>query len=250
MKHGTKWLDTSEELHIFRSGNGIRLIRPDRKRKHLYLLHDTGETVGGLLQFPCNIYFLDRNSTLQNINERTTINCGFNSVRDAIGRTIRDVADKRSAEMLISNDKIVVTQNKIHISDDNYLSKQHTNHTAISMKFPLYKNNQVIGILGCSVVVGKQSLSDSLNKITSLGLLSKPRTIHTILPGTKINDTYLSKRETEIINLLVHGKTAKDAAIALNLSKRTVENYLANIKSKLNINSKSELIEKLIPYFL
>jgi DNA-binding CsgD family transcriptional regulator len=51
----------------------------------------------------------------------------------------------------------------------------------------------------------------------------------------------LSKRERECIQLLGEGKTAKEIAILLSLSHRTVESYLENIKNKLSCNNKQEL---------
>lgn len=59
----------------------------------------------------------------------------------------------------------------------------------------------------------------------------------------------LSKRETEIILLLIKGKSTKKIAMELNLSLRTIENYLNNIKLKTDSNPKSELLEKMIGFF-
>lgn len=59
----------------------------------------------------------------------------------------------------------------------------------------------------------------------------------------------LTIREKECLKHLVLGKSAREIAEILGLSKRTVEFYLANIKSKLYVNSKSKLIEIGIEYF-
>jgi DNA-binding CsgD family transcriptional regulator len=56
-------------------------------------------------------------------------------------------------------------------------------------------------------------------------------------------DTTFSQREIQCIKLLSKGFAAKKIAATLNLSHRTVENYIANIKSKLNISSKAQLVE-------
>lgn len=51
-------------------------------------------------------------------------------------------------------------------------------------------------------------------------------------------------REVECISFLFKGKTAPQIADILNLSPRTVEYYIENIKNKLDCTSKSETIEK------
>lgn len=63
-----------------------------------------------------------------------------------------------------------------------------------------------------------------------------------------IEDNYpelsLSERETECFFYLLRGHSAKAVGTKLNLSVRTIESYLENIKNKLSCSSKTELIEK------
>lgn len=58
-----------------------------------------------------------------------------------------------------------------------------------------------------------------------------------------------SKRELECILLTMRGKSAKQVAYDLGISSRTVEEYLNNVKVKMNVFSKSELIEKALSFF-
>jgi len=51
----------------------------------------------------------------------------------------------------------------------------------------------------------------------------------------------LSSRERDCLRLLLRGNSAKDTATELNLSQRTVEFYLENVKNKLNCGGKREL---------
>ena len=55
----------------------------------------------------------------------------------------------------------------------------------------------------------------------------------------------LSQREEEVIALLLQGKSNKEIALLLGISKRTVEFHLTNIYAKLHVNSRVELILKL-----
>lgn len=59
----------------------------------------------------------------------------------------------------------------------------------------------------------------------------------------------LTPRESEIISHLIRGKTAKEIAAAINLSHRTVEHYLEDIRFKTQTSSRSELIEMFIDLF-
>jgi len=56
----------------------------------------------------------------------------------------------------------------------------------------------------------------------------------------------LSRREWEVVRLLLQGKSNKLIAAALHISKRTVEFHLKNIYTKLHVNSRMELILKLV----
>lgn len=53
----------------------------------------------------------------------------------------------------------------------------------------------------------------------------------------------ISQKEYSCLALLSQGKTAKDIAEHLEISHRTVETHLLNIKYKYNLNTKTQLIE-------
>ncbi|MBT4879889.1 MAG: helix-turn-helix transcriptional regulator [Alphaproteobacteria bacterium] len=58
----------------------------------------------------------------------------------------------------------------------------------------------------------------------------------------QFNSSYLTKREVECLQHLATGKIVKEVAQSLNLSPRTVDFYLKNIKEKTGCRSKSQLI--------
>lgn len=55
----------------------------------------------------------------------------------------------------------------------------------------------------------------------------------------------LSRREQDVVNLLLQGKSNKLIALALHVSENTVEFHLKNIYAKLQVNSRMELALKL-----
>ncbi|NMB69540.1 MAG: DUF805 domain-containing protein [Chloroflexi bacterium] len=57
--------------------------------------------------------------------------------------------------------------------------------------------------------------------------------------------TGLSKREREVVELLLEGKSNKQIALSLHITGHTVEFHLKNIYSKCQVSSRTELILKL-----
>jgi DNA-binding CsgD family transcriptional regulator len=57
------------------------------------------------------------------------------------------------------------------------------------------------------------------------------------------NLVYLTKREFESLKLVANNKTVKEVAHLLNLSPRTVEAYINNLKLKVGVNYKNQLID-------
>lgn len=56
-------------------------------------------------------------------------------------------------------------------------------------------------------------------------------------------NSFISKRELECLYNLLQGKSAKESARILNLSHRTVETHLENIKARFGILNRSQIIE-------
>jgi DNA-binding CsgD family transcriptional regulator/N-acetylneuraminic acid mutarotase len=60
-----------------------------------------------------------------------------------------------------------------------------------------------------------------------------------------MEDKLFNKRQKEIVELLLEGKSNKQIALALGISQRTVEYHLRNIYDKLHVNSAKEAILRL-----
>lgn len=72
----------------------------------------------------------------------------------------------------------------------------------------------------------------------NLPLSSQDPTLKQFLKQTE----KLSPQEEKCLDLFKQGKSAKDSAKLLGLSKRTIEHYFENIKDKLGCNSKWDLL--------
>lgn len=60
-----------------------------------------------------------------------------------------------------------------------------------------------------------------------------------------IPNVQLSKREKEVLNLVLQGQSNKQIALSLTISVRTVEFHLKNIYTKFQVSSRVELLLKL-----
>jgi len=56
----------------------------------------------------------------------------------------------------------------------------------------------------------------------------------------------LTRRERQVVALLVDGKTSKEIAVSLGLSVRTVEGYRARIRLKTEVESVAELVRAVL----
>jgi DNA-binding CsgD family transcriptional regulator len=202
--------------------------------------------IGNLFSQHFNSYLLDENGQTLKMNPAGAIAIGFDSEEDAIGKSILSVSDKSTGKELLYNCMLALNTEKMHVVEETQIKLDGEINTFLTFKMPCYSgSNSLIGVYGCSIMLGKHPLISSLNQLSSL------------LPGIcfsnianlyapSINQFHLSKRQQECLLLIVKGKTAKQIAKALGLSHRTVEEYLNNIKSKMRVATKSEMIEKSI----
>lgn len=67
--------------------------------------------------------------------------------------------------------------------------------------------------------------------------------VNKIISDFSTEDAQLTIREKECLSLIAQGYTMKSAAKKMNISHRTVEQHLRNVKDKLGINTKNQLVE-------
>jgi two-component system response regulator NreC len=69
---------------------------------------------------------------------------------------------------------------------------------------------------------------------------------HHLLPERKRVEQVLTKREMEIFEFIVGGKSNKKIADLLFISRRTVENHRANIMRKLHAKTATDLMKYVV----
>lgn len=239
--------ETHPDFIVFPARGGVKLIKP------LYSAQETHTfpSVKQLFNLKLHIYFLNTDSVIQNINEETIKNCGYLSLKDTINKSVRVAAKSETAELTILHDKNVLTAEKMIISEENFIKRiDDESFHAVSIKYPWYnQSDKIIGIFGCSFIPSIHGLSAPLKSLIETGLFNSSTHESQKFPSN-VSPTYqaemscLSRREQECLKYLLIGNSAKMIASKINRSVRTVEHHLENIKIKLKVNTKYELINK------
>jgi len=94
--------------------------------------------------------------------------------------------------------------------------------------------------------VGKRKLYDTQRAPQIRKKYRRRKTNCCYMLGKQFNNVYFTKREAQCMIHIIGGKTNQDVAHLLQLSPRTVEFYVQNMKTKLHCRTKSELVGKII----
>ena len=238
-----KIIDLSEELIICHHAHGIYLERPMKTSVDSEQLR-----VRDILTTSMNSFFLDKNSSIQGINEQTIVTCGYPSLKNTIGKNIYAAADKKTGDFSVKHDQQVLKTEQAVIMEEDFCRADESSFKALVFKFPWYDAQfNLIGVMGFAAVCNPYSLAESLNFLVKNHFFSAPsKDIQTMSYGRNIAGISITKREHDCIQLLMRGMSTKMIAKKLDLSPRTIEAYLENIKLKFNVHNKSALIDKII----
>lgn len=197
---------------------------------------------------PFNVFFTNEASAFSNINESTTDTCGCDSPFAARGKKAIDFFDSHNANIIEEYNSAVLKKQCRSMHDYDLQRKDGSIKHVLTFRAPLYSNDgKVVGITGSSIAVGEHPLAESLATIHALGFMVAES--HQPQGAITVGDVYLSSKEKLCLQYAVRGKTMREIAIILGLSRRTVEHYLENIKRKFNVKTKPELIERAIDLF-
>jgi DNA-binding NarL/FixJ family response regulator len=87
---------------------------------------------------------------------------------------------------------------------------------------------------------GDKHFSPSVAAVIANGYLSQ---IQRVEKASESRKTLLSKKEKEVLRLLVEGKSSRQIADQLGLSVRTVDNHRANMMRRLQVHNAAELVK-------
>ncbi len=243
-------LDTNPELLIQPHRNGVKLVKPNNQ-------FTASTTIENLFSMPLISYFVNSNDTFIDANHLTRVtnipkNMGYYSDMDLKDTPFNAVFPKSVVEMLGHNNRQVLSNRKMTLFDEAGLRLDDIHFSTITFKFPVYNaTNDPVAVFGISALTDNtlypeaEPLAKALDRIINTGLITQSQK-EMLLPNMSIGDVYLSKQELRCLQLLISGKTFKLIGNHLKLSARTVEHYIENIKHKLHVKTKAELIEKVL----
>ncbi len=213
------------------------------------------DKTGGLVEkIKENIYQSTEVLYIKDVNS-VFVECsqGFEKIlnvtrKDLIGRTDYDFAWKNYADEFRQNDKNTITKKNSITFEPVPVSKKII-LASHCIKYPIYdETNEVIGVIGKADILSVSS--DLQAAIQYLRILDKKNIGHNPIEKsyhiTNYDKPRLTPRETECLFLTLRGKTAKEIGLFLNISFRAVEDHIENIKIKMNVSSKYELMDESI----
>lgn len=198
------------------------------------------------------IWAKDKKGKYLSCNKTMYNDVGLSNESEILGLTDLELCWEKFAILFRGNDNIIMHGRESQFFIETTKIADGRKFKYYSYKAPLYVNSKkVLGTIGFgfSLTQLDSHLQKNLNSLSFISpreqqkFQNLPYSFSFFLTSQKIRNIHLSVREIECIKLTVRGKTAKEIANLLNISYRTVESYLENIKSKLKINSKRELID-------
>jgi len=202
-----------------------------------------------IAQLPGIACWKDTNFVIRASNLALTNICGKRDIKDLNGLTDFEVPCPASefAETFRAQDQIALSHHHYESVDcityaNNEKKFFHSIKTVLRNP-----DNQIIGILAVGQAVSDQLLKATWNlmdkvpkKHTSLEILDSDLLHHNNKNYTR---TPLSRREHEVLFLLLRGQNSRDIANRLFLSIRTIETYMEQLRNKFTCSSKSELMD-------
>jgi PAS domain S-box-containing protein len=225
------------------------------------MLADTNQTYFQSIveHLPEYVFWKNEQLLYQGCNKRVAEYLSLSTPEKIVGKSDYDFGwnVERIARLHEVDKKILALGLSITV-EDIIPKSDGTERIMLTSKSPLYDvERKIIGILGVSADITELKKSEEiLNRANDKTKSDeRPFRLQDVLKSIKAKkyfltgeyeDIYLTKRQAECAYCLANGKTVKETGKLLGLSYRTIEFYLENVKVKLGVNTRSELISKLI----
>ena len=206
-------------------------------------------------QSPDYHFWKDANNHYRMINEKMAKDFGHKSAYVSFdGITDYDHKCKavELADKFIMYDNLVMTNGKpmtlieLLINSDDELRLYYVRKTPIldDKGNSIGINGYIVDSTNCPLIRSALPMLSENSEIKSSSSKKTKQIIHQL--KSTYDEFKLTPRESEALYYLMRGKTAKETAQRLNIHFKTVEKHHENIRTKLNCNSRSEVIEKAI----
>lgn len=196
-------------------------------------------------------YVKEKSGNYADVNQAFLHEYGDISHNDVIGQKDIDLWHGKAPLFHINDQRIILNkQSGVFIEDIIYENKKRFYMSCKSYTYS--RTGKVTGIFGVSFpLITNQTLNSnhfSEKLIESIQLFQT--SVNRTIPDPTINNIKLSNRQKECLHFLARGMTIKEIGMTLNLSPKTIENYLSLLKVKLQCFTRSQLVNKAFEFGL
>lgn len=191
------------------------------------------------------VFYKNPQSVFMDCNQELLTFSHLQKKQQILGKEDYDLPWADSADFYRKIDARVMMSGNVQETIISIMVANGERITTAQKKHPLRNTSgDIIGIIGINHAITDKKLLHALQKLKEFDSYYGHNGQSYLKEGYSFGN--LSNREEQCMFYLLRGKTAKRTAEILNLSPRTVETYIDNLKTKLHCRSKSELIEKAI----
>jgi DNA-binding CsgD family transcriptional regulator len=192
----------------------------------------------------------DLNSIYQNSNLVFSSLCGYKKTEDLFQTSDYDIPCKLSelAEVWRQKDRqVILAEKAIQFFEIVTYADRKLRQFLVTKTPKLNEKNRIVGTYAHALDVSElfSQLAKALNRTErkNKNSLSQRSYIIGQCPGFD-----LTLRQSECLFFISRGRTSKEIAKILNLSFRTVEYHIEELKNKFNCKTKGNLIDSAIAY--
>jgi DNA-binding NarL/FixJ family response regulator len=117
----------------------------------------------------------------------------------------------------------------------------------------IYEDDEVIQMVKAGVSayllkdVAGSELTDTIHRVMKGEVVIHPRVARRLIKEVANEkppqlEVQLSRRELDVLNLLVQGKSNRDMAEIMFISEKTIKNHLTNIFRKMNVRDRTQAV--------
>lgn len=184
---------------------------------------------------PIPIYLEDVDSSIIGANEPIISELKWSARSDYVGKSLYELYPEKMADHIKQHNDDVIRLGQAMSQEESIINSIGELQYYFAFKTPLYDDHRnIIGLVGTSINITQQREAAKM----LAQLLPKQQDISNIIK--------VSNRELECIKLLKEGFSSKQIACILNISNRTVEQYIDTARNKLGCKNSVELIYKCV----
>lgn len=171
---------------------------------------------------------------------------GVDSIDAILGQNAYNLLPEKEVNLIMSNDTTVINGKPIP-----YLFYETCiNNECMSIKTQLLDScNNIVGVGAINFYFYQTVFKDIVTLINELFFLTPiTSSVKHIYVSNIHQFDRLTPRERDCVNCLSQGKTCKEIARRFNISYRTVEKHVENVKNKLKCYRRSDIVSKIFEY--